>query len=48
MDIASPHFPYIMGAYALGVCVLMLLAYLTLKVDRKVREELAQWKPDAP
>jgi hypothetical protein len=48
MDISSPHFPYIMGAYALGVCVLTLLTYWTLRADCKVREKLAQWKPDVP
>jgi hypothetical protein len=46
MDISSQHFPYIVAAYALGACVLMLLAYWALRADRKVREELVHWKPD--
>ena len=47
MDISSQHFPYIMAAYALGACVLTLLAYWTLRTDRKVRQELGQRKLDA-
>lgn len=48
MDISSQHFPYVMGAYALGAGVLTLLTYWTLRADSKVRKELAQWKPDVP
>ncbi|MCE3230861.1 MAG: hypothetical protein K0R52_789 [Alphaproteobacteria bacterium] len=48
MDVTSSHFPYIIAAYALGACVLTLLTYWVVQKDRKVRQQLAKWQPDAP
>jgi heme exporter protein CcmD len=46
MDISSPHLPYIIAAYALGVFVFTVLTYWVLKDDRKVRQRLAKLKTD--
>jgi len=46
MDIFSGHLPYVVAAYGLGICVVTLLTYWTLKVDRKARQQLAREKPD--
>jgi len=47
MDISSPHILYILGAYALGAFVFILLTYWVLVEDRKVSQQLRQWKSDA-
>lgn len=47
MDISSPHLPYIIAAYALGVFLFTLLTYWVLKEDRRVRQHLAKLKTDA-
>lgn len=47
MSMASAHVPYVIAAYTLAAGVLTLLAYWVLQADRKVRQQLVQWKSDA-
>jgi heme exporter protein CcmD len=47
MDISSPHILYVLGAYALGAFVFIFLTYWVVAEDRKVLQQLRQWKSDA-
>jgi len=48
MNISSSHMLYILGAYALGALVFILLTYWIVREDRKASQQLRQWKSDAP
>lgn len=44
MDLASPHVPYVLGAFIFAVLVFGLLAFWSIREDRRVERELKKWK----